>query len=58
MEETVQRIVWQTIDEMTEPNQFEFDVVLAYLLRLQLLERALGLSEEQGLDIVRRLEEL
>jgi hypothetical protein len=58
IEETVQRIVWETIDEMTETNQFEFDVVLAYLLKLQLLERALGLSEEQGLDIVRRLEEL
>jgi Protein of unknown function (DUF2764)/ATP synthase (C/AC39) subunit len=58
IEETVQRIVWETIEEMTETNQFEFDVVLAYLLKLQLLERALGLSEEQGLDIVRRLEEL
>jgi hypothetical protein len=58
IEDTVQRIVWETIDEMTETNQFEFDVVLAHLLKLQVLERALGLSEEQGLDIVRRLEEL
>lgn len=58
IEDTVQRIVWETVEEMIEPNQFEFDVVLAYLLKLQLLERALGLSEEQGLDIVRRLEEL
>lgn len=58
MDETVQRIVWETIDEMIEPNHFEFDVVLAYLLKVQLLERALSLSEEQGLDIVRRLEEL
>jgi hypothetical protein len=58
MEETVQRIVWETIDEMAEPYHFEFDVVLAYLLKIQILERALGLSEEQGLDIVKRLEEL
>lgn len=58
IEQTVQRIRWETVDAMIEPNQFEFDVVLAYLLKLQLLERALGLSEEQGLDIVRRLEEL
>jgi len=58
MEETVQQIMWETIDEMTEHNQFEFDVVLAYLLKLQILERELGLSEEGGLDIVRRLEEL
>lgn len=58
IEEAVQRIVWETIDELIEPIQFEFDAVLAYLLKLQLLERALGLNEEQGLDIVRRLEEL
>jgi hypothetical protein len=58
LEETVQRIVWDTIDEMIEPNHFEFDVVLAYLLKVQILERNLVLSEEQGLDIVRRLEEL
>ena len=58
MEETVQRIVWETIDGLIEPVQFEFDAVLAYLLKLQLLERVLGLNEEQGLDIVRRLEEL
>jgi len=58
MEETVQQIVWETIDEMTEHNQFEFDVVLAYLLKLQILERELGLSEEGGLEIVRKLEEL
>jgi hypothetical protein len=58
LEETVQRIVWETIDEMIEPNHFEFDVILAYLLKVQILERNLALSEEQGLDIVRRLAEL
>jgi len=58
VEETVQRILWEAIDEMTEPDHFEFDVVLAYLLKLQILERSIGLSEEQGLDLVKRLEEL
>jgi hypothetical protein len=41
---------------MIEPNQFEFDVVLAYLVKLQILERNLAWSKEQGLDIVKRLE--
>jgi len=58
IEETVQRIRWETVDAMIEPNQFEFDVILAYLIKLQILERNLALSEEQGLDIVRRMEEL
>jgi hypothetical protein len=58
LEETLQRIVWETIEEMIEPNHFEFDVVLAYLLKVQILERNLALSEEQGLEIVRRLKEL
>jgi hypothetical protein len=57
IEQTVQRIRWETVDAMIEPNQFEFDVILAYLVKLQILERNLALSKEQGLDIVKRLEE-
>jgi Protein of unknown function (DUF2764)/ATP synthase (C/AC39) subunit len=58
IEESVQGILWETIDEMTEHKQFEFEVILGYLLKLRLLERNLALSEEQGLNIVRGLEEL
>jgi hypothetical protein len=57
-EEAIQQIVWDNIDEMTEKLDFDFDVVLAYLLKLHLLERSIGLSEEQGMETVRQLEEL
>ena len=57
MEQAVQQIRWKTIDELIEHDQFEFDVVLGYAIKLHILERNLALSEEHGLDIVRRLEE-
>lgn len=56
IEQTVQRIRWDMVDAMIEPNQFEFDVILAYLVKLQILESNLARSKEQGLDIVKRLE--
>jgi hypothetical protein len=58
MEEAIQQIIWDTIDEMTEKLDFDFDVVLAYLLKLHLVEKNISLSEEQGMETVRHLEEL
>jgi hypothetical protein len=58
IEEALQQIVWDTLDEMTEHMDVEFDAVLAYLLKLHSLERNLALSEEKGMDVVRHLEEL
>jgi vacuolar-type H+-ATPase subunit C/Vma6 len=58
MEETIEQIIWETLDEMTEQMDFNFDVILAYLLKLQRLERNLALSEEQGMEIVKQMEEL
>jgi len=57
-QETIEQIIWETLDEMTEHTDFDFDVILAYLLKLRLLERNLALSEEQGMEVVRQLEEL
>ncbi|MFH1124506.1 MAG: DUF2764 family protein [Pseudomonadota bacterium] len=57
-QEAIEQIMWETLEEMTEPMDFDFDVILAYLLKLQLLERNLALSEEQGMEVVRQLEEL
>jgi hypothetical protein len=57
-EDAIQAIIWETLDEMTEHLDFDFDVVLAYLLKLQILERNLAMSEERGMDIVRQMEEL
>jgi hypothetical protein len=58
LEESNQQIIWETLDEMTQHMDFEFDVILAYLLKLHLLERNLVLSEERGMDVVRQLEGL
>jgi hypothetical protein len=58
MEKTIEQIIWGTLDEMTERMDFNFDVILAYLLKLQRLERNLALSEEQGMEIVRQMVEL
>ncbi len=57
VEETAQEIIWNTIDQMTGHMDFQFDAVLAYLLKLYILERNLALSEERGMEIVRQLEE-
>jgi len=57
-EEAIEQIVWDTLDEMTEHIDFDFDVVLAYLVRLHMLERNLALSGERGQDVVRQLEGL
>ncbi|NCO59229.1 MAG: hypothetical protein COZ70_12725 [Deltaproteobacteria bacterium CG_4_8_14_3_um_filter_51_11] len=57
-EDAIQAIVWETLDEITEHLDFDFDVVLAYLLKLQIVERNLAMSEERGMDIVRQMEEL
>jgi vacuolar-type H+-ATPase subunit C/Vma6 len=57
-EDTIQKILWGTIDEMAAPMHFEFDVVLAYLLKLHILEQNLALSDEGGKEIIRQLEEL
>jgi len=58
MEDTIGEIYWQFIEEETGHLHFEFDVVLAYLLKLQIIERRHALSEEKGMSIIRQLEEL
>ena len=58
MEDVVGEIFWEYIEEQTEPLHFEFDIVIAYLLKMQLIERRLGLSEEEGMGIIHRLEEI
>ncbi len=56
LEETQEQILWEYIDRRTANRYFDFEVVLAYLLKVQILERRLALSEEQGMEIVRQLE--
>ncbi len=56
LEDTIEQILWDYLDEQTSHLYFDFEVVLAYLLKLQLLEKRLALSEERGMEIVRHLE--
>jgi hypothetical protein len=56
LEDTIEQILWDYLDERTAQVYFDFEVILAYLLKLQLLEKRLALSEERGMEIVRHLE--
>jgi hypothetical protein len=51
----VERIQWDYLDEHAGPDPFDFRVILAYLLKLEILERQLALSEDKGMEKVRRL---
>lgn len=57
MQEIMERIIWENLEEMTESLDFDFDIILAYLLKLQILEKGLALSEKQGMEILKQLEE-
>jgi hypothetical protein len=56
LEDTIEQILWDYLDEQTTQVYFDFEVILAYFLKLQLLEKRLALSEERGMEIVRHLE--
>jgi hypothetical protein len=56
LEDAIEQILWDYLDEQTAQLYFDFEVILAYLLKLQLLEKRLALSEERGMEIVRHLE--
>lgn len=56
LEDTIEQILWDYLDEQITQVYFDFEVILAYLLKLQLLEKRLALSEERGMEIVRHLE--
>ena len=51
----VEQIQWDYLDEHAGPDPFDFRVILAYALKLEILERQLALSEDKGMEIVRRL---
>jgi hypothetical protein len=54
-QEMIDQIVWDYVDENAGPDPFEFSVILAYLLKLEILHKRLALSEEKGMEKVRRL---
>jgi Protein of unknown function (DUF2764) len=54
-QEVIDRILWKYLDENAGPDPFDFKGILAYLMKLEILHRRLTLSEEKGMEKVRRL---
>ncbi|HJX33859.1 MAG TPA: DUF2764 family protein [Desulfatiglandales bacterium] len=54
-QEAIDRILWDYLDDNTGPDIFHFNVILAYLLKLEILHKRLALSEEEGMEKVRHL---
>jgi len=54
-QEAIDQILWDYLDENTGPDIFHFNVILAYLLKLEILHKRLALSEEEGMEKVRHL---
>jgi len=55
-QELIEQILWDYLDENAGNDPFHFNSILSYMLKLQMLEKKLALSEEQGMAKVRRLE--
>ncbi len=51
----IDEIQWDFLDEHAGADPFDFRMILAYLLKLEILHRQLALSEEKGMEKVRRL---
>ena len=47
-EETIDKLKWSFLDEISATHSFDFNVALSYLLKLKILERWAALDEETG----------
>jgi hypothetical protein len=56
-QEVIEQILWNYLNEHAGPDPFDFSMILAYLLKVQILHRRLALNQEQGMEKVRRLGE-
>lgn len=58
MQETYEQILWDFLDEAVGQDPFAFSALLAYLLKLGMLEKRLALKEDEAMARVRRWEAL
>lgn len=58
MQDAHEQILWNFLDEEAGQDPFAFDALLAYLLRLTMLEKRLALNEDEAMARVRRWEAL
>jgi hypothetical protein len=54
-QDVIDGIIWEYLDENVGPDPFDFRAILAYLLKLEILQKRLALSEEKGMEKVLRL---
>jgi hypothetical protein len=54
-QDVIDGIVWDYLDENVGPDPFDFRAILAYLLKLEILQKRLALSDEKGMEKVLRL---
>jgi hypothetical protein len=54
-QDVIDSIVWEYLDENVGPDPFDFKAILAYLLKLEILQKRLALSDEKGVEKVLRL---
>ncbi|MBU0698238.1 MAG: DUF2764 family protein [Pseudomonadota bacterium] len=54
-QEVIEQILWNYLNEHVGPDPFDFSVILAYLLKVQILHKRLALNQAHGMEKVRRL---
>lgn len=54
-QDVIDGILWEYLDENVGPDPFDFRAILAYLLKLEILQKRLALSDEEGMEKVLRL---
>jgi vacuolar-type H+-ATPase subunit C/Vma6 len=55
LQELIEQLLWEYLDEHAGTDPFGFGVILAYLLKIEMLQKRLELSEEKGMERVRRV---
>lgn len=54
-QEATEKILWDYLDENAGPDPFHFNSILVYMLKTEFLQKRLAMSEEKGMETVRRL---
>lgn len=54
-EKQIDRIIWEYLDELNTFNYFTIEVILAYVIKLQMIERWANLDDDKGKEIFAEL---
>ena len=53
-EETIDKLKWSFLDEISATHSFDFNIALSYVLKLRILERWAALDEETGKEALNK----